>query len=519
MENIKDYQSLIELINKNEHPKVLLHSCCGPCSSACIELMKQGLDIDIYYCNPNIDTAIEFEKRAKEQQRIAGILTPNTKVIIDEYDQTLFNEAIKGKEMLGEKSIRCYECYLLRMKRTCKYAKEHGHKGICSESEWKQVERDIDLVRKTGCPYHICHISTKETVELVRKAKAEGLDVTCETGPHYLVLTDEDLQEEGRFKMNPPLRSAEDRAALIEGLCDGTIDMIATDHAPHSKEEKAKGLFELLDEGIIPVVCGFLGRDDNGDVTTLGRGGSDITAFFLGHCLKANEVIIVTDVDGVMSTDPRKISNAIKLDQISVEEMRDLATHGAQVLHPHALRYKDPEIDAKIISFEKECLADPGTAIVGPFEDSSTDVINIYHDPITAVAIVGENLLNQVGLLAKLTNIISEADINIFGISVGHNSITTFLNKSDADEVYPVLHDLVIEEDNLSSISLGGDIGMITVVSPEFIDTPGIVSSITSPLKDNDINIIEISSSQTAVVVFVEWKDSRKAYNLIKEVL
>ena len=286
-----------------------------------------------------------------------------------------------------------------------------------------------------------------------------------------------------------------------------------------ASEEKSQDLFKLLDDGIIPVVCGFLGRDDNGDVTTLGRGGSDITAFFLGHCLKANEVIIVTDVDGVMSTDPRKISNAIKLDQISVEEMRDLATHGAQVLHPHALRYKDPEIDAKIISFEKECLADPGTAIVGPFEDSSTDVINIYHDPITAVAIVGENLLNQVGLLAKLTNIISEADINIFGISVGHNSITTFLNKSDADEVYPVLHDLVIGEDNLSSISLGGDIGMITVVSPEFIDTPGIVSSITSPLKDNDINIIEISSSQTAVVVFVEWKDSRKAYNLIKEVL
>lgn len=123
-----------------------------------------------------------------------------------------------------------------------KYAKEHGHKGICSESEWKQVERDIELVRKTGCPYHICHISTKETVDLVRKAKAEGLNVTCETGPHYLVLTDDDLQEEGRFKMNPPLRSAEDRAALIEGLCDGTIDMIATDHAPHSTEEKAKGL-------------------------------------------------------------------------------------------------------------------------------------------------------------------------------------------------------------------------------------------------------------------------------------
>lgn len=122
------------------------------------------------------------------------------------------------------------------------YAKAHGHRGICSESEWGQVKRDLELAEKTGAAYHVCHISTKETVDLIRKAKARGVDVTCETGPHYLVLCDEDLQEDGRFKMNPPLRAAEDREALIEGIKDGTIDMIATDHAPHSAEEKAKGL-------------------------------------------------------------------------------------------------------------------------------------------------------------------------------------------------------------------------------------------------------------------------------------
>lgn len=137
-----------------------------------------------------------------------------------------------------------------------KYAKEHGHRGICSESEWKQVERDIELAEKTGCAYHICHISTKETVDLVRKAKARGVDVTCETGPHYLVLTDEDLQEDGRFKMNPPLRGKEDREALIEGIKDGTIDMIATDHAPHSAEEKAKGL-EKSAFGIVGLETSF----------------------------------------------------------------------------------------------------------------------------------------------------------------------------------------------------------------------------------------------------------------------
>ncbi len=122
------------------------------------------------------------------------------------------------------------------------YAKLHGHKGICSESEWEQVRRDIEIAERTGCRYHVCHISTKETVELVRKAKARGVKVTCETGPHYLIYTDMDLQEDARWKMNPPLRSAEDRAALIEGIKDGTIDMIATDHAPHSIEEKSRGL-------------------------------------------------------------------------------------------------------------------------------------------------------------------------------------------------------------------------------------------------------------------------------------
>ena len=122
------------------------------------------------------------------------------------------------------------------------YAKEHGHKGICSASEYEQIARDISLVRKTGVKYHVCHISTKESVELIRQAKKEGLDITCETGPHYLILDDSDLKEEGRFKMNPPLRSKEDKEALIEGIKDGTIDMIATDHAPHSQEEKSKGL-------------------------------------------------------------------------------------------------------------------------------------------------------------------------------------------------------------------------------------------------------------------------------------
>ncbi len=122
------------------------------------------------------------------------------------------------------------------------YAKVHGHRGICSESEWGPIKRDIELLKETECAYHVCHISTKESVELIRAAKAEGLDITCETAPHYLVFNDSMLKEEGRFKMNPPIRGEEDRQALLEGILDGTVDMIATDHAPHSREEKSKGL-------------------------------------------------------------------------------------------------------------------------------------------------------------------------------------------------------------------------------------------------------------------------------------
>ena len=136
------------------------------------------------------------------------------------------------------------------------YARMHGHRGISSESEYRQIERDLRLAEETGCAYHVCHISTKESVELIRQAKARGVDVTCETAPHYLVLCDEDMQEDGRFKMNPPLRSREDKKALIEGIKDGTIDMIATDHAPHSAEEKGRGLEKSL-MGVVGLEMAF----------------------------------------------------------------------------------------------------------------------------------------------------------------------------------------------------------------------------------------------------------------------
>lgn len=171
----------------------------------------------------------------------------------------LMAEAMRRAKALGKIiSAHCEQNDLLEGGYIHKgeYATAHGHRGICSESEWRPIERDIRLAKETGCAYHVCHISTKESVALIRKAKAEGVDITCETAPHYLVLDDSDLQEDGRFKMNPPLRGVEDRNALVEGLLDGTIDMIATDHAPHTAEEKSKGLEKSL-MGVVGLETAF----------------------------------------------------------------------------------------------------------------------------------------------------------------------------------------------------------------------------------------------------------------------
>jgi len=295
-------------------------------------------------------------------------------------------------------------------------------------------------------------------------------------------------------------------------LLDAKVDLKTT-------IKKSKILLKLLDQGIIPVVCGFLGRDKHGYITTLGRGGSDITAFLLGRCLNADEVIIVTDVGGVMSTDPNKLQEAKKLDKISVEEMRDLATHGAQVLHPHALKYKVPEIKAKIIGFEHGDLSAPGTEIIGPSKKEQLKTVTFNSEPLAVLAVVGEEILNKPGILAKLTSTLSKKNINIIGVSTGKNSITLFIKKEDAQEAHKLLHDVVVEDENLSSLSLGRDIAMITISSPEFIDTPGIISEITEPLREHNLNIVEISSSQTSVVIFVDWDDGKKAYELVRGVL
>ena len=171
----------------------------------------------------------------------------------------MMRSAMKKAKTLGKMIVaHCEDNSLLRggYIHDGEYARAHGHRGICSESEWGQIARDLQLVEEVGCAYHVCHISTKESVEVIREAKARGVNVTCETGPHYILLDDSCLEEDGRFKMNPPLRSKTDREAILEGLLDGTIDMIATDHAPHSAEEKSRGL-EKSAMGVVGIETAF----------------------------------------------------------------------------------------------------------------------------------------------------------------------------------------------------------------------------------------------------------------------
>ena len=206
--------------------------------------------------------AITVEEKGETLADLEG-MAPNVIAFSDDgkgvQSDGMMKEAMLRAKALGKMIVaHCEVNELLRggYIHDGEYAKTHGHRGICSESEWGQIARDLELVRETGVSYHVCHISTKESVELIRKAKAEGLDVTCETGPHYLVMDDSMLEEEGRFKMNPPLRSKEDRDALVQGILDGTIDMIATDHAPHSAEEKSRGL-EKSAFGIVGIETAF----------------------------------------------------------------------------------------------------------------------------------------------------------------------------------------------------------------------------------------------------------------------
>jgi aspartate kinase len=283
-----------------------------------------------------------------------------------------------------------------------------------------------------------------------------------------------------------------------------------------SKKKCQKIIDPLLEKGVIPIVCGFLGRSyEDGSITTLGRGGSDITAFALGNFLEADEVIIVTDAVGVLSADPRVIKEPVTLKKISVEEMGVLAEGGAKVLHPQALKYKTDRMKAKIIHFQNGNLAAEGTEIIGTFKSKLT----LFKEKLTMLTVLGTEIFNTPGLLKNIITPISDKYISLYGVSIGTKHIGIYIMENHAQLSYDLIHPIVIENKKLKSVTLKNDIALIIAKSRNFIETPGIIERITRPLAQNNINIIEMTTIKTDILIFLEWKDREFAYQIINKSL
>ena len=283
-----------------------------------------------------------------------------------------------------------------------------------------------------------------------------------------------------------------------------------------SKKKCQKIIDPLLEKGVIPIVCGFLGRSyEDRSITTLGRGGSDITAFALGNFLEADEVIIVTDAVGVLSADPCIIKEPVTLKEISVEEMGVLAEGGAKVLHPQALKYKTDRMKAKIIHFQNGNLAAEGTEIIGAFKSKLT----LFKEKLTMLTVLGTEIFNTPGLLKNIITPISDQHISLYGVSIGTKHIGIYIMENYAQPSYDLIHPIVIENEKLKSVTLKNDIALIIAKSRNFIETPGIIERITRPLAQNNINIIEMTTIKTDILIFLEWKDREFAYQIINKSL
>jgi aspartate kinase len=277
-------------------------------------------------------------------------------------------------------------------------------------------------------------------------------------------------------------------------------------------------ILPLLKKRVIPVICGFLGKDRQGNITTIGRGGSDVTGFLMGKCLNADEVIIVTDAEGVMSADPNKINEARLIERISVEEMRDLARFGAQVMHPRAMNYQDPGISAKVIHFRHGNLSARGTVIMGPKEVEFVGV-RAYEKPLAMLTIIGREMQTTPGILVKAAAPLGRAGINIFGVSIGPRSFSVYVAEEDSHRALKLLHNTITKHKLMKSVTSEGNLALLIAESERFIYTPGAIAKLSEPLARARINIIEILSSRASISFFVNWNDRKEALRLLRRAM
>ena len=294
--------------------------------------------------------------------------------------------------------------------------------------------------------------------------------------------------------------------------------VITDEHGEVDIEEtrrRGKALADrMASENLVPVITGFLAQDHAGNVTTLGRGGSDTTAVMMGKYMNADEVVIVTDVEGVMTGDPRVVEGARNVGEITVDELRNLSFRGAEVVAPSALTYKDADMDVRVVHYQHGDLMTGGTSIEGEFEN----LIDLQEDKLCCITIAGRAIRNRPGILAELSSALAEEDINIDAVSSGMDSITFYLKSGVSETAETVLHEGVIDSETLSSVTVDDPYAVIRVTGGELQTEPGIVDSIVSPLADERINVHDVITSATSVAVFVDWEDGERALGLIQGV-
>ncbi|MFB6137745.1 MAG: aspartate kinase [Halobacteriaceae archaeon] len=275
---------------------------------------------------------------------------------------------------------------------------------------------------------------------------------------------------------------------------------------------RAAALAERLDD-VVPVVTGFLAEDHEGNVTTLGRGGSDTTAVMLGKYLDADEVVIVTDVEGIMTGDPHVVEGARNVGEITVDELRNLSFRGAEVIAPSALSYKDADRDVRVIHYQHDDLLSGGTRVEGEF----TNLIDLLEHPLACLTVAGRAIRNQPGVLSRLTTALGEGEINVDTVASGIDSISFYVAQDEAERAERVLHREVIDDEVLSSVTVSDDLAVVRVLGGEFPERPGVVYEIVEPLAEAGINVKDVITSATSVAVFVDWDDREETLGIVQD--
>jgi aspartate kinase len=285
----------------------------------------------------------------------------------------------------------------------------------------------------------------------------------------------------------------------------GEVDAEAT-------RERASTLSSQLDD-VVPVITGFLAQNHDGEITTLGRGGSDTTAVMLGKYMTADEVVIVTDVEGVMTGDPRVVEGARNVGSITVDELRNLSFRGAEVIAPSALTYKNEDMSVRVAHYQHGNLLAGGTRIEGEFEN----LIDMLETRLACITIAGRALRNRPGILAQLSGALREANINIDSVASGMDSVSFYIEQDNSEEAEAVLHDQVIDDETLSSVTVDDDIAVVRVTGGQLPNRPGVIQDIVEPLAEAGINIHDIITSATSVAIFVPWNQREGTLEIVQE--